>query len=87
MKLSRAFLKRREIPPGAPEARDVTPQWAARQAEQDRAAEARATAPTIDHRTGERVPHCVGRRHKWNPLRSPHELICDRCGARKTRDR
>ena len=61
--------------------------WAARQAEQDRVAEARVTAPTRDSRTGELIPHCTGRRHKWNPLRSPRLLVCELCGAVKLRDR
>jgi hypothetical protein len=61
--------------------------WAERQAERDRDADARATAPTRDSRTGELVPHCTGRRHQWNGLRSPRALVCDRCGAVKLRDR
>jgi hypothetical protein len=63
------------------------PTWAARQAAQDRIARETATAPTVDSRTGELVPHCTGRHHKWNPLRSPRALVCDRCGAVKLRDR
>lgn len=61
--------------------------WAERQAYQDREAEKKATAPTRDSRTGELVPHCTGRRHQWNPLRSPRYLICERCGEVKMRDR
>jgi hypothetical protein len=57
------------------------------QVERDREADARATAPSLDSRTGERVQHCIGRRHQWNPLRSPHALVCERCGAIKLRDR
>lgn len=57
------------------------------QAEQDRQAKERATAPTTDSRTGEQIQHCTGRRHKWNALRSPHALVCDRCGEIKLRDR
>lgn len=57
------------------------------QVKADRAAEQRATAPTVDSRTGELVAHCTGRTHKWNALRSPRALVCDRCGAIKLRDR
>jgi hypothetical protein len=71
MKISQAFLNRRDDS----------------QAEKDRQAEAKATAPTLDSRTGEYVQHCTGRNHKWNPLRSPRALVCDRCGAIKLRDR
>jgi hypothetical protein len=57
------------------------------QIERDREAEAKATAPSRDSRTGELIRHCTGRRHQWNPLRSPHALVCDRCGEIKLRDR
>lgn len=57
------------------------------QAARDREAEAKATAPSLDSRTGEMVPHCTGRRHLWNTLRSPYALVCDRCGAVRLRDR
>lgn len=61
--------------------------WAVKQAEADAAAKAKATAPTVDTRTGEVIPHCIGVRHKWNPLRHPIVLFCDLCGAKKLRDR
>jgi hypothetical protein len=61
--------------------------WADRQRDADDAAKAKATAPSVDARTGETIPHCTGRQHKWNPLRHPLVLICDLCGAPKMRDR
>lgn len=60
--------------------------WAERQAYQDREAERKATAPSRDGRTGELIPHCTGRSHRWGYVKF-NILKCYRCGAIKVSDR
>ena len=60
--------------------------WAERQAERDRAAEARDNAPTRDAITGELIPHCTGRKHQWTYVKF-NVLKCWRCGQIKVADR
>lgn len=52
----------------------------------DRLASEQAETPTYDSRTGERIPHCVGRRHYWIAA-GHYALKCLRCPAVKVRDR
>ena len=63
---------------------DAFPTWAERQAEQDRIARENATAPTVDSRTGELIPHCTGVKHRWYFVR-PTVQKCTKCGAVRMR--
>lgn len=63
---------------------DRLPTWAEQQAERDRAAEAKAHAPTRDERTGELIPHCTGLHHRWYFVRSNVQK-CTKCGAVRMR--